>query len=64
MFFRDIYIKVFYIFVDFDDIFVNIGLGLLLKENLKFFLKFYKFWIKRNFNLNLVFIVLKKYVYR
>lgn len=61
---KDTYIKAFHIPADFDDTFVNIGLGSLLKENSKSFPKSYKFWIKRNSNINSTFTALKKYAYR
>lgn len=64
MSFRDTYIKAFHIPADFDDTFVNIGLGSLLKENSKSFPKSYKSWTKRNSNLNSAFTALKKYAYR
>lgn len=61
---KDTYIKAFHIPADFDDTFVNIGLGSLLKENSKSFPKSYKSWTKRNSNLNSAFSALKKYAYR
>lgn len=64
MSFRDTYTKAFHIPADFDDTFVNIGLGSLLKENSKSFPKSYKSWTKRNSNLNSAFTALKKYAYR
>lgn len=64
MSFRDTYIKAFHIPADFDDTFVNIGLGSLLKENSKSFPKSYESWTKRNSNLNSAFTALKKYAYR
>lgn len=35
-FYRDMFVVVFYILLDFDDMFVNIGFGLLLKEILSY----------------------------
>lgn len=62
-FYRDMFVVVFYILLDFDDIFVNIGFGLLLKEILGYSDLFVK-WYFINLNFILVLYVLKRYVYR
>ena len=62
--FRDTYIKAFHIPADFDDTFVNIGLGSLLKEKSRSFPKSFSTWSERNSNLHSVFPILKKYAYR
>ncbi|XP_061197949.1 uncharacterized protein LOC133206058 [Saccostrea echinata] len=61
---KDTYIKAFHIPPDFDDTFVNIGMGSLLKEMSKSFPQSFKTWMKRNSNLTSVLTALKKYAYR
>lgn len=56
--------KAFYIPKDFDDTFINIGLGHLLKNVYNSNLTLYKTWSSRNQNLQGVLDALKKYVYR
>ncbi|XP_062587918.1 uncharacterized protein LOC134249593 [Saccostrea cucullata] len=61
---KDTYVKAFHIPPDFDDTFVNIGLGSLLKEMSKTFPQSFQTWMKRNSNLTSILTALKKYVYR
>lgn len=54
--------QAFHIPPDFDDTFVNIGLGSLLKESQ--FTDLYKEWKNVNTNITSAFTALKKYAYR
>lgn len=56
--------KAFYIPKDFDDTFINIGLGNLLKDVYNSNSSLYKKWLSNNQNLQGVLDVLKKYAYR
>ncbi|CAG2189477.1 unnamed protein product [Mytilus edulis] len=59
---KDIFLQAFHIPPDFDDTFVNIGLGSLLKESQ--FIDLYKEWNNVNTNITSAFTALKKYAYR
>ncbi|XP_056012965.1 uncharacterized protein LOC125647004 isoform X2 [Ostrea edulis] len=61
---RDAYIKAFHIPPDFDDTFLNIGIGSLLKETAESFSPSFEIWAERNSNLTSILIALKKYAYR
>lgn len=57
-------LKVFHIPPDFDDTFVNLGLGALMTEMRTEFPKQNDFWLTNNRNISSVFDALKKYAYR
>ncbi|CAC5386437.1 unnamed protein product [Mytilus coruscus] len=59
---KDIFLRAFHIPPDFDDTFVNIGFGSLLKESQ--FTDLYKEWTTLNTNVTSAFTALKKYAYR
>jgi len=60
--YRDNFLRAFHIPPDFDDTFINIGLGSLLKESNEPSL--YNEWAKTNSNVTSAFVALKKYAYR
>ena len=49
---------------DFDDTFVNVGIGSLLREVANDFPQSNKLWLEKNSNLSTVFDALKTYAYR
>ncbi|KAK3602723.1 hypothetical protein CHS0354_017166 [Potamilus streckersoni] len=61
---RDGYLRAFLIPPDFDDTFVNVGLGSLLTEAAADFPQSHQQWLSQNTNLTSVFDGLKKYAYR
>ena len=64
IFFRSGYLHAFMIPPDFDDTFVNIGLGALLSEMKEDFPDTHAQWISQNTNITSVYDALKKYAYR
>ena len=64
IFFRSGYLHAFMIPPDFDDTFVNIGLGALLSEMKEDFPDTHAQWMSQNTNLTSVYDALKKYAYR
>ncbi|RUS77973.1 hypothetical protein EGW08_014282 [Elysia chlorotica] len=61
---KDMYLQAFHIPPDFDDTFVNIGLGSLLFQMKDEFPKTWSLWNELNPNVTSVFDDLKKYAYR
>ncbi|XP_046550650.1 uncharacterized protein LOC124260389 [Haliotis rubra] len=61
---RDGYMSVFHVPPDFDDTFLNIGLGSMLKEMSHTFPEASDLWMSQNPNLTSVFDALKRYAYR
>ncbi|KAK3098312.1 hypothetical protein FSP39_018295 [Pinctada imbricata] len=61
---RDLFRNAFMIPPDFDDTFVNLGIGSLLQEVSSDFPQSSKLWKEKNSNLTSVFDALKKYAYR
>ncbi|KAK3776404.1 hypothetical protein RRG08_023757 [Elysia crispata] len=61
---KDMYLQAFHIPPDFDDTFVNIGLGSLLFQMKEEFSNAWSLWNKLNSNVTSVFDDLKKYAYR
>ncbi|XP_046380041.2 uncharacterized protein LOC124151566 [Haliotis rufescens] len=61
---RGVYTLAFHIPPDFDDTFLNIGLGSILAEMAKEFPRAFKLWSSHNTNLTSVFDALKYYAYR
>ncbi|XP_071111866.1 uncharacterized protein [Haliotis cracherodii] len=61
---RDGYMSVFHVPPDFDDTFLNIGLGSMLKETSHTFPEASDLWKSQNSNLTSVFDALKRYAYR
>ncbi|XP_067658557.1 uncharacterized protein [Haliotis asinina] len=61
---RDGYMSVFHVPPDFDDTFLNIGLGSVLKETSHTFPEVSDLWMSQNPNLTSVFDALKRYAYR
>ena len=64
LFFRSGYLHAFMIPPDFDDTFVNIGLGALLSEMKEDFPDTHAQWMSQNTNITSVYNALKKYAYR
>lgn len=58
------YLTVFKVPPDFDDTFVNVGIGSLLREVASEFPESDSFWSKRNANLTSIFSELKRVAYR
>ena len=61
---RDDFAAAFHIPPDFDDTFVNIGVGSLLSQFKKDFPAQHDTWTQQNANLKSVFDKVKKYAYR
>ncbi|KAL5014185.1 hypothetical protein ScPMuIL_008455 [Solemya velum] len=61
---RDGYLTAFQVPADFDDTFVNVGLGSLLREMAPDFPESNSFWTQRNRNLTFIFSELKRVAYR
>ncbi|GFN84641.1 hypothetical protein PoB_001114700 [Plakobranchus ocellatus] len=61
---KDLYLQAFHIPPDFDDTFVNIGVGSLLFQMKDEFPNAWDLWHKLNINVTSVFHFLKKYAYR
>ncbi|KAK6985584.1 hypothetical protein BgiMline_015171 [Biomphalaria glabrata] len=61
---KDMYLRAFHIPPDFDDTFINLGLGALLFEQRKLLPEAWSLWQSQNMNLTSVFDALKKYAYR
>ena len=64
MFYRQEDLRSFVIPPDFDDAFVNLGLGALLSETKQDFPASHAQWMSQNTNVTSVFDALKKYAYR
>ena len=62
--FRNMYLRAFMIPPDFDDTFVNLGLGALLAELRQDFPASHAQWASQNTNITSVYDALKKYAYR
>lgn len=63
-FYRGTYLSVFQVSPDFDDTFVNVGIGSLLREVASKFPESDSFWSNRNANLTFIFSELKRVAYR
>ncbi|XP_046558576.1 uncharacterized protein LOC124267646 [Haliotis rubra] len=61
---RGVYTLAFHIPPDFDDTFLNIGLGSILAEMPQEYPEAFKLWLSHNTNLTSVFDALKYYAYR
>lgn len=62
--FRAAYAKAFQITPDFDDTFLNLGLGSLLSQYKSDFPASHKLWLSQNANLDSIWTALKKFAYR
>jgi hypothetical protein len=61
---RSTYLQAFLIPPDFDDTFVNLGLGALLTEMAEDYPEVQQLWLSRNSNITSVFDAVRKYAYR
>ncbi|KAL5014184.1 hypothetical protein ScPMuIL_008454 [Solemya velum] len=61
---REMYLTVFQVPPDFDDTFVNIGIGSLLREMRSEFPESNLFWTQKNSNLTFIFSEMKRVAYR